>query len=66
MDAVPPLDSITWEREGSRYKIQYRDDPLFGILQKTVTFEDNGDWICHASAQFGGADTKFTVVVLGK
>ena len=64
--ADPPPSTITWKRKGSQYLIQYPDDPLFGILQKTATLEDDGAWICDASGQLGGLHRAFTVVVLGR
>ena len=66
MDANPPPSTITWRRKGSLYVIQHSDDPLFGILQKTATLEDDGVWRCGASSTSGGLDDEFTVVVLGR
>ena len=69
VNADPPPLTITWLRGGlggSQYTIQYPEDPLFGILQKAVTLEDNGRWSCHASIPFGGSDAEFAIVVLSK
>ena len=68
VDADPPPDSITWRRVESAnfYSVQYREESGFGVLQKTVTLEDNGDWICHVSGELGGLDGMFVIEVLGK
>lgn len=66
VDADPPPVSIVWKRGGLTYTTQFFEDPLFGIIQKTVTLEDNGTWACSASNMFAGLAAGFAVVVLGK
>ena len=68
MDADPPTSTITWRRKEStnQYLSQLPVEPTFGILQKNVTLEDNGEWICHTSGPLGGADVSFAIIVLGK
>ena len=74
IDADPPAATLTWRRvingvaSTNPYVVQHRttSGPSFGILEKTVTVEDNGDWSCHASDVFGGLDRQFSILVLGK
>ena len=66
VEADPPPVSIMWKNEDSQISItQHVSEPMFGILQKTATIEDNGRWTCTASNSLHSLDGAFTVVVLG-
>ena len=72
VDADPPVSTLIWKRvingqsSPNPYLFQLSSDPKFGIIEKNVTVEDDGDWCCRASGTFGSLDGEFTVVVLGK
>ena len=67
VDAYPPPDSIMWSNEDSQISItQHASEPMFGILQKMATTEDNGHWSCTASNALDSLGGAFTVVVLGR
>jgi hypothetical protein len=67
VDADPSVTSIMWMREGSQDSItQHFGDPMFGILQKIATLEDDGKWTCRAISSLDNLDGVFTVVVLGR
>ena len=70
VDAVPPPSSIMWKRRGQDRSILYSrqssHEPMFGILRKRASLEDDGQWTCDASGAHGGLHADFTVIVLGK
>ena len=72
IDADPPAATLVWKRvingqpSWDPYLFQHPIDPKFGIIEKNVTLEDNGDWCCRASGTFGNLNGEFAVIVLGK
>ena len=66
VDAYPPASTLIWSGPNGHTLIQQSVNSMFGVLGKNVTMEDDGEWECTASGQYGGRGEEFAVVVFCK